>query len=242
MPQGGASGKPIEFRVLGPVEVVREGARRARGPPPARAAGAAPARARTGRVGRPVVEELWNGDPPALRRRRALVRVAAARPRSATTPPSPGGPAGYAMHAEPERVDCRPLRAADGEGHERSRAGRVARAAERLRGGARRSGAAPPFGELADEGALRAEAERLEELRLLALERRLEADLALGRAAELVDELETLVREHPYRERLWRHLMLALYRGRAAGGRARRVPRAPGRSSTRSSGSSRARS
>ena len=34
-----------------------------------------------------------------------------------------------------------------------------------------------------------------------------------GRADELVEELETLVREEPFRERLWRHLMLALYRG-----------------------------
>ena len=45
-----------------------------------------------------------------------------------------------------------------------------------------------------------------------ALEERIEADLAFGRAAQLVDELEALVVVHPYRERLWRQLMLALYR------------------------------
>src|SRR5205807_4661396 len=58
---------------------------------------------------------------------------------------------------------------------------------------------------------------RLEELRVVALEQRLAADLALGRHAEAVPELESLVREHPLRESLRRLLMLALYRsGRQA--------------------------
>jgi DNA-binding SARP family transcriptional activator len=58
---------------------------------------------------------------------------------------------------------------------------------------------------------------RLEELRLVVLEKRIEADLALGGHAELVGELEALVSEHPLRERLRAQLMLALYRsGRQA--------------------------
>ena len=58
---------------------------------------------------------------------------------------------------------------------------------------------------------------RLEEQRLEALEQRIDADLALGRHASLVPELETLVAEQPYRERLRAQLMLALYRsGRQA--------------------------
>src|SRR5262249_642199 len=58
---------------------------------------------------------------------------------------------------------------------------------------------------------------RLEELRLVCLEERLEADLASGRHAELVAELEALVQEHPLRERLRAQLMLSLYRsGRQA--------------------------
>jgi DNA-binding SARP family transcriptional activator len=62
------------------------------------------------------------------------------------------------------------------------------------------------------------EAARLEELRLVATEGRIEADLALGRHAEVAGELEGLVGEYPVRERLWRLLVLALYRaGRQAG-------------------------
>ena len=58
---------------------------------------------------------------------------------------------------------------------------------------------------------------RLEELRLIALEHRLEADLAVGRNAESVPELEALVRDHPLRESLRGLLMRALYRsGRQA--------------------------
>ena len=56
------------------------------------------------------------------------------------------------------------------------------------------------------------EAARLEELRLVAVEGRIEADIALGLHAEVTGELEGLVAEYPLRERLWRLLVLALYR------------------------------
>jgi DNA-binding SARP family transcriptional activator len=75
----------------------------------------------------------------------------------------------------------------------------------------------PALAEFRYEEFARDEIGRLEELRLVALEQRLEADLALGADAEVVPELEALVREQPLRENLRRLLMLALYRsGRQA--------------------------
>jgi DNA-binding SARP family transcriptional activator/tetratricopeptide (TPR) repeat protein len=59
----------------------------------------------------------------------------------------------------------------------------------------------------------RAEAPRLAETRLEALEARIGADLWMGKHDMLVSELQGLVVAHPFRERLWEHLMLALYRG-----------------------------
>jgi DNA-binding SARP family transcriptional activator/tetratricopeptide (TPR) repeat protein len=75
----------------------------------------------------------------------------------------------------------------------------------------------PPLAEFAYQRFAQTEIARLEELRLSCLEARFEDDLARGRHAALVGELEALVREHPLRERLRAHLMLALYRaGRQA--------------------------
>ena len=75
----------------------------------------------------------------------------------------------------------------------------------------------PALADLRFEPFAVAEADRLEELRLHALEYRIEADLALGAGSELIPELEALVREHPFRERPLGLLMLALYRaGRQA--------------------------
>jgi class 3 adenylate cyclase len=73
-----------------------------------------------------------------------------------------------------------------------------------------------PVGSFEQHGP-RAEAARLEEARLAALEERVEADLACGRHGQLVAELDALTRAHPLRERLWAQRMLALYRaGRQA--------------------------
>jgi DNA-binding SARP family transcriptional activator/tetratricopeptide (TPR) repeat protein len=74
-----------------------------------------------------------------------------------------------------------------------------------------------PFADFATRRFAKAEIARLEELRLVAIEGHLEAELGRGRAAELVGELESLVTEHPLRERFRSQLMLALYRtGRQA--------------------------
>src|ERR1700722_2184247 len=75
----------------------------------------------------------------------------------------------------------------------------------------------PVLVDIAERQALRAECVRLEELRLIATEYRIEADLALGRQEDVVSELQALVIKHPLRERLHGQLMTALYRtGRQA--------------------------
>ena len=75
----------------------------------------------------------------------------------------------------------------------------------------------PALAEVADDGALRSEAARLDELRRIASEERLDALLATGEQARVIADAEALVDRHPLRERIWQQLMLALYReGRQA--------------------------
>src|SRR5207244_3467074 len=69
-----------------------------------------------------------------------------------------------------------------------------------------------PLGELADEPWAAADAHRLAELRLVVLEERIDAELACGRHAALVPELESLCAAQPLRERMWAQRILALYR------------------------------
>ena len=87
-----------------------------------------------------------------------------------------------------------------------SRRWRLCRAALRLWRGA-------AFGDLADEPSFQLETYRLEELRLTAMELSMGADLELGRHDLVVGELESAVREYPYRERLWHLLVRALVLG-----------------------------
>ena len=69
-----------------------------------------------------------------------------------------------------------------------------------------------PYQELSDDEFARPEIAKLTELQLELLELRAEAQIALGRGNEALPELEALVIAHPYRERLWEHLMTARYR------------------------------
>jgi streptogramin lyase len=102
------------------------------------------------------------------------------------------------------------------EGTDALASGNAGRASERLRE-ALDLCRGEPFADLDSVGFVQIERVRIEELRLSAVEERLDADLALGRHAEIVAELHALVREHPLRERLRAQLMLALYRaGRQA--------------------------
>ena len=73
----------------------------------------------------------------------------------------------------------------------------------------------PPLADLAFEGFAQHEIARLEELRVSVIEERIAVDLALGRHADIVGELQSLVAANPLRERLREQLMLALYRKRS---------------------------
>jgi YVTN family beta-propeller protein len=122
----------------------------------------------------------------------------------------------YVLECDAGSVDSDRFGALVTDGRELLDAGEPSRAADRLRA-ALALWRGPPLADVAYEEFAQQEIARLGELRISATEDRIEAELAAGRAAELVPELEALVREHPVRERLRGQLMLALYRtGRQA--------------------------
>jgi DNA-binding SARP family transcriptional activator len=127
-----------------------------------------------------------------------------------------GGSAGYRLEVDPSSVDAARFEHLVGEARGAlERAEPVRQRALLLQALALWRG--PPLPELSLEGALAGELQRLEELRLQAIEERIDADLQLGGAREAIGELRGLVAEHPWRERLHGHLMLALHQaGRQA--------------------------
>lgn len=118
---------------------------------------------------------------------------------------------GYLLALEPGEFDLYRFQRLVAEGRQLGSDGDLYAAAEALRN-ALALWRGPALGDLAYESFAQGEVARLEELRLAACEERIEADLGLGRHAELVPELEALVRAHPLRERLRAQQMLALYR------------------------------
>jgi peptide/nickel transport system substrate-binding protein len=117
---------------------------------------------------------------------------------------------GYALELEPGEVDVERFERLLARGRELLGAGDARPAAETLRE-ALSVWRGPPLADFAYEQFAQGEIARLEALRLAAHEERIESDLRLGRHAQLVPELEALVREEPLRERLRALLMLALY-------------------------------
>ena len=123
---------------------------------------------------------------------------------------------GYLLRVDREHLDAALFQDGFTAGRAALEAGRYAEAAGTLRQ-ALDLWRGPVLADLADYAFIQPEAVRLEELRLAALEARIEADLALGRHDALTAELEQLAAGHPLRERLHGQLMLALYRcGRQA--------------------------
>jgi YVTN family beta-propeller protein len=210
-----SGGCDLEFRILGPVEVSNGAGVLRLGGPKQRAlladlvlnAGTIVSVAR-------LAEDLWGNDPPPtaghtveayVSRIRRILRDGSVREVLLTKPP------GYLLDVGRDRVDAFRFEelveegtAAAGRGDD-SKASAVLRGALGLwRGDALADVCEAPFAQAA--------ARRLADRRLLALERRIEFDLRLGRAQDLVAELEALAAAYPYHEPFRQQLMLALYR------------------------------
>jgi DNA-binding SARP family transcriptional activator len=162
-----------------------------------------------------IAEELWGERPPETAIKTVQVYVSRLRkvlPQDVLATRSPG----YVLGISPDELDLDRFERLVDEGRSLLARGQPADASERLRG-ALSLWRGPALADFAYESFAQTAIARLEEIRLAALELRIDADLALGRHDELVGELEALVAEHPLRERLRRHLMTALYRsGRQA--------------------------
>jgi YVTN family beta-propeller protein len=209
----GAGG--LHFQLLGPLEASRDGVRLDLGPRKQRAVLAllllsANRIVPTERL----IDDLWGDAPPETARSALQVYVAGLRKALGTDGAALRTHApGYMLELEPGALDLDRFVELRTE----------ARACEddERRAGLLRDALAlwrdAPLAELSTEPFLTAAVAQLEQLRLDALEERIDADLALGRHAALVAELERLVGDHPYRERPRAQLMLALYRsGRQA--------------------------
>jgi DNA-binding SARP family transcriptional activator len=205
--------RDIEFRVLGPLEVLVEG----------RALELKRRKQRsllallllnTGEVVSTdkLIEELWAGEPPKAAVGSLQNLVSALRKQLGAETVETQAP-GYRLAVDSDRVDLNRFErvvATAGETEDASRRADLLREALALWRG-------PALADLAFEQFAQIPIARLEERRTAAREDLIAAELELGRHAQLVGELEALVAEHPLRERLRGQLMLALYRaGRQA--------------------------
>jgi DNA-binding SARP family transcriptional activator len=202
----------MEFRILGPLEVVDGGdALRLQG-----------ARERAvltylllqaGRVvsADRLIDELWGEEPPESARKSLQVRIAGLR-KAFGADSVLSRPSGYLVRVGPDELDLDRFQrlVTDSDAADPAACAELLREALALWRG-------PALADFRNEAWAGAAIARLDELRVMALEKRVDADLALGRHAEVTSELVALVGEHPLRERLRAQLMLALYRsGRQA--------------------------
>ena len=209
----------MDFRILGPLEVLHEGGIPiALGPPHQRAVLArlivsADETVTTDRL----IEDLWPGDIPATARHALHVYVS--RLRSALGPDRvrlDRSGDGYRISVAAGGLDAARFerlaadgRAALGRGDPEEAEVSIRKALDIWRG--------PALADFRDEAFAQPELVRLDEARITALELRIAADIELGEDSELVGELSDLVSEHPYREVFWEQLMMVLYRcGRQA--------------------------
>jgi DNA-binding SARP family transcriptional activator len=206
----------VEFRILGPLEVVERDRPVVLGGPKQQALLAVLLLHRgevlsTDRL----IDGLWGEHPPATAAKTLHGYVSRLRKALGEGLLQTRGH-GYRLSLAPDQVDAERFERMAAEGRGALSEGDPAGAAERLRE-ALGLWRGPALAEFAYESFAQAEIARLEEARLAAVEDRLDADLELGRHGQLIGELEVLTRAHPLQERLRGQLMLALYRsGRQA--------------------------
>jgi YVTN family beta-propeller protein len=200
----------MEFRILGPLEVLENGRELSIRGRKLQALLALLLLSRGEVVSRDrLIEELWGDDPPPTAAKTLQVHVSRLRRELEGAVVTSDG--GYLIPLEPGQLDLERFERLVAEGRKELAEGQPQLAADRLRA-ALGLWRGPPLPELADEPFARIEIGRLEDMRIDAIEERIEAELALGRHAEAIQELDALVARHPYRERLRAQLMLALYR------------------------------
>ncbi|GAA1014090.1 hypothetical protein Aple_042260 [Acrocarpospora pleiomorpha] len=200
----------MEFHVLGPLSVSRDG--------PLIPVGGAPKLQLTlaallSKAGQPVsidwlITAVWGDQPPASARRNIHLYAHQLR-RTFGADVLAGRPGGYAIITD--ALDATRFRSLAAQGNAALDRGDLDSARDRLRA-ALNLWRGPAFTEFGDSALVTEEARRLEEARLTVHERLAEAELGLGGHVEVAAELADLTREHPYRESLRGHLMLALYR------------------------------
>jgi DNA-binding SARP family transcriptional activator len=206
----------LEFRILGPLEVLSDDRPIRLGGPKQRAALAILLLSanRVVSVER-LADDLYAGAPPVTAVTQVQRQISELRKLLGAETIETRSP-GYILRVEPERLDLDRFERWThdaAQAHERG----DAQAAADLLGRSLDLWRGAPLADLTYESFARTAIARLDELRVSALEQRLDAELELGRHAQLLAELEALVWDHPLRERLRGQLMLALYRvGRQA--------------------------
>ena len=202
----------LEFRILGPLEVSSETGHVALGGPKQRGLLAILV-LEAGRVVPTdrLIDLLWGEEAPKTATaslQNAVGRLRRALGSDVLETRAPG----YVLRVDPSQIDARRFERELADARRLPAAERLDRlqaALDLWRG--------PALAEFAFDDFAQAEIRRLEELRLVVIGERIDADLELGRHGDVIGELEALVREHPLRETFRRQLMLALYRaGRQA--------------------------
>ena len=210
----------IEYRILGPLEVSANGRLIEVGGPKLRALLVILLLRANESVPRDaLVHELWGEQPPVGAQHSLDVYVS--RLRKSLDAAADGSvvmtrPGAYSLRLAEGQLDARRFEQLVGQGRAALAANAPSQAAEKLRS-ALELWRGQALADLVNRHGPRIEAARLEELRLCAIEDRIDSDLALGRHADVASELAALAAVHPLRERLHGQLMIALYRsGRQA--------------------------